>query len=325
MNRSAAQMHHPSPVVKPARAQPPEVRGLPCVALVHSSKRERWLKARHSGLGASAASTIMGLNPYESEFTLYQKLVGAIGASEPDNDFMEWGRRLERVVVEAFADKTGRKVYGGGWLVRSGEHPHLLATPDSFQRLGRERGLLEIKTGGSSQAEDWQDGAPPQHQCQLQQQMLVTGLKHGSVAALIGGNAFFSYDYLAHERFQRALIKKTLDFWRRVQLRAAPEPDDSPSTSRTLSKMIEDGRAITLPDVVLEWHMAAVKASDDEKAAKERKDEYRRKIIASIGTAACGLLPRDLGVYRLATEKRKSYRVKASSSRVLRFNKKFKG
>ena len=33
----------------------------------------------------------------------------------------------------------------------------------------------------------------------------------------------------------------------------------------------------------------------------------------------------DLGVYKLATEKRKSYRVKASSSRVLRFNKKFKG
>jgi len=325
MSRSTAQMPQTTRYVKPARMQPPEVRGLSCVALVHSSKRERWLKARHSGLGASSASTIMGCNPYESEYALYHKLVGTIEASEPDNDYMEWGRRLERVVVEAFADKTGRKVYGGGWLVRSNQYPWLLATPDSLQWSDRKRGLLEIKTGGASQADDWENEAPPQHQCQLQQQMIVMGLKHGSVAALIGGNSFFSYDYVAHERFQRALIGKTSDFWNRVLAEVPPDPDSSPSTSRTLAKMMENGLAIQLPDVVLDWHLAAVKASDDEKSAKERKDEYRRKIIASIGAASCGVLPKKAGVYKFVTEKRRAHRVKASSSRVLRFNKKFNG
>ena len=75
---------------------------LACRQIVHSGDREKWLKARSLALGASESSTVMGLNPYASEFTLFQRRTGRIPGIE-DNERMEWGRRLESLVAEKFA------------------------------------------------------------------------------------------------------------------------------------------------------------------------------------------------------------------------------
>lgn len=297
-----------------------------CRFIVHSSDRPEWLRARELALGASESSTIMGINPYESEFTLFQRRTGRIPSIE-DNERMEWGRRLEALVAEKFAEDTGRTVQPDGWMRQSIEFPWLSATPDFLQcaKGWEDDGLLEIKTASAFAADDWRNEPPLHYQCQLQHQMLVTGLARGSLAALIGGQSFVWKDIPRHDRFIATLVAKTKRFRKRIQEDDAPPPDDSPSTSATLLAMIEKGEAIQLPDVVLDWHLAARKAADDEKAAKERKDEYRRKIIAVLGTAAYGVLPGapfgSNGVYKCVTETRESYSVPESTSRVLRYKK----
>lgn len=299
----------------------------PYKQIVHSADRNDWLKARALALGASESSTVMGLNPYESEYTLFMRRTGRLPPIE-DSEPMEWGRRLEDVIATKFADETGRKVWGGGWMLQSTIYPWLSATPDREQRdlSWDEDGLLEIKAVGTYAADDWRDEPPVYYQCQLQHQLLVTGLRLGSICALIGGQSFVWRDIERHERFCKTLLTKTERFWQRVTDDDPPLPDDSPSTSSTLLSMVERGEAILLPEKVIEWHLAAKQAAADEKEAKERKDEYRRKILATLGEAAYGVLPGEPfgcnGVYKCITETRKAYSVPEGTSRTLRYKKK---
>lgn len=306
--------------------------------IVHSDDRKSWLAARGLALGASESSTILGLNPYESEYTLFARRTGRIPPIQ-DNENMEWGRRLEDVIAWKFQDETGRRVEVGnsslsgdedavgGWMLQSIEYPWLSATPDRDQKDPEwaKPGLLEIKTASSYALDDWLHEPPIHYQCQLQHQLLVTGRAHGSIAVLIGGQRFLWSDIPRHDRFIASLIAKTERFWQRLQRDEAPLPDESASTSRTLLHMVEKGEAIQLPDIVLDWHLAAAKAADEEKAARERKEEYRRKILATLGPAAYGVLPGtpfgSNGVYKCVTERRKAYSVPESESRSLRYKK----
>lgn len=300
--------------------------------VVNSADREAWLAARHSvqGLGASDAGTIMGLNPYESEYTLYQRLVGNIPPLE-DTRHMEWGRRLEEAVTARFVEETERNVKApntrrtiGGWLLRSRKYPWMYATPD--REIISPSGLLEVKTATQYLAEHWRDEVPPHYQAQLQHQFVVTGRVRGSICALIGGNDFVYGDFERRDRFCNALIKKTDGFWQRVVNRDEPAPDDSPSTSDTLKQMVAEGRCIELPDEVVQWHTEMEDAARDEKDAKERKEMYQRKIQAVMGKATHGVLPPFgmAGIFTFKMEHRRSFTVKATSGRRLRYSKKLK-
>ena len=59
---------------------------------------EEWLKYRRTGIGGSDASTIIGLNPYNSLFRLYADKKGFISAKE-DNEAMRQGRDFEEYVA----------------------------------------------------------------------------------------------------------------------------------------------------------------------------------------------------------------------------------
>jgi len=285
--------------------------------------REAWLKARETGIGASESACLLGLDPYQSAFTLFQRKTGQLPPLE-DNEFMEWGRRLEDVVAEKFYDETQRPISPDGVLFQSLRWPALLATPDYRQLESKRQGLLEIKTGSFHAKDDWMTGVPLNYQCQVQHQMAVTGAPFASVAALLGGNDFRWHDVPRNETFIASLVRAVSIFWWRIQNDRPPPPDDSPSTSKTLSAMAEDGRAIDLPEAVLSWHEEMVKAAADEKAAKERKEEYRRKFEAVLGTATIGILPNDLGAYTFKSTTRKEYTVKAVTYRTLRHTKKVK-
>ncbi len=300
-----------------------------CEPIIHSDDRDAWLAARESGIGASESSTILGLNPYESAYTLYQKRTGGI-PKEEDNPlpglarFKEWGQRLEHVVAEAFRDETGRAIARDGWMRRSLLYPWLFATPDYDESdADKGRGILECKNAGFRIAEQWEEGVPIHHQCQLQHQLVVTGKPWGSLAVLIGGNDFRWDDIAAHARFQQNLIRATQIFWK--QLRGelpAPEPDAHPSTSATLMQMVADGRVVQLPDIALQWHQEQVKYAEQEREAKDRKEEYRDLLRSVLGTAAYGILPGDAGGYSFRMVERREKVIPAGQSRELRHHTK---
>jgi len=295
--------------------------------LCHQSDRDRWLRDRETGIGASEIATILGKNPHESAFTLYQRRVGVLAPKE-GTPAMDWGKRLEAAIAQAFQDETGRTVQPAGYMRRSGEYPWLIATPDFSWHEARADGssapdaigLLECKGTDPKYAEEWAEDAPLRHQLQLQHQLLVTGWARGSIACFIWGKPLRWKDYAEHLRMQAVIVRRSWEFWQRLRGKLpAPRADDHPSTSATLMRMVESGEAVQLSDEALRWHQEAVKCAEQERDAKERKEEYRRKIRAAIGTAPYGILPNDAGAYKFATVHRKEHVVQASSSRELHY------
>ena len=67
--------------------------------------REEWLKVRESGIGGSEVATICGLNKWESAYTLWAKKTHRIEAPDlSGREPIEWGNRLEPVIIDKFAD-----------------------------------------------------------------------------------------------------------------------------------------------------------------------------------------------------------------------------
>jgi putative phage-type endonuclease len=117
---------------------------------------------RQTGIGASEAAAALGIDPYRSRFALYCEKTGQVDAKDlSDVEAVEWGTRLEPVVVQAFGERTGRHVQHNTEQEtrRSPVYPFMLATLDSNQRdlSHYGPGALEVKTTNAYAGEDWKD------------------------------------------------------------------------------------------------------------------------------------------------------------------------
>lgn len=284
--------------------------------------RASWLAQRRQGIGASEAAAILGLSPFKSALEVYLDKAGLVPDSE-DNEFLEWGRRLEPIILGAYADKTGRKVTPNAAqkLLALAEHPFVTATLDADvvdDKLGM--GVLEAKTTNAFRGDEWAESIPAHYQVQLQHQMLVTGRSWGSAAVLIGGNCFRYADLPRHEAFiQEVLLPALAEFWQRVLDRDPPEPDSSKSAMRALAALYpkDTGEIIELDGSFIDLDTERQQLLGRIKELQREKDELDARLKGALKDASMGVLPNGVRfTYRTAA--RKGYIVEDSECRVLR-------
>lgn len=144
---------------------------------------ELWRGERRNGLGASDLSTILGLNPWQDLHGLWLDKVHGIGQDE--NWRMRIGTALEPIVRGIFEEQQELEVEACG-LLQSRAHPFLRCTPDGITSDG---GLFEAKTTSWWNAEAWADDQTADHaEVQVHGGMIVTGIRHAWVAAMVDGN-----------------------------------------------------------------------------------------------------------------------------------------
>jgi predicted phage-related endonuclease len=83
---------------------------------------EEWDTARRWAVGGSEIAVVLGLSPWKSRFTLYLEKKG-LTAAEPDKPIQEWGRRIEPVVRDKFAE-----THPGDWRANPGVYKHSVRT-----------------------------------------------------------------------------------------------------------------------------------------------------------------------------------------------------
>jgi len=82
--------------------------------------REQWLAYRNLGIGGSDAPVVCGLNKYKSPLELWAEKTGQHlpkDAGEP----AYWGTRLESLIRDEFAIRTGIKVITVNQILQSKE------------------------------------------------------------------------------------------------------------------------------------------------------------------------------------------------------------
>lgn len=185
--------------------------------------RGEWLAQRKTGIGGSDAAAVLGLSKWATPLQVYLDKI-----SNETNDFdspsMKWGRILEPVIRQEYADHTGQEILKPQYeLIRHQQCPFILASLDGFTADNR---VVEIKT--SKYDRDWgeegTDQVPQEYLIQVQHYMAVTGFQIADIAVLIGGSDFRIYTVGADPELHLMMFEAYGAFWRRVTMQLPPEP-----------------------------------------------------------------------------------------------------
>jgi predicted phage-related endonuclease/5-methylcytosine-specific restriction endonuclease McrA len=287
--------------------------------------REAWLLERSTFIGSSESPAICGVGyANQSAFTIWLQKTGQLADTLDDSaEWLRWGRRLEPVICEELAERTGYGVVLADEydIRRSADHSFIAATPDAFIFDDpRGLGIAELKNVGQYNARDWQCDEPPlKYNVQIHHQMLATGATWGIVAGLVGGNRLVWHEVTFNARFATALVGRLYDFWQCVINHTPPAIDGSMATAQAVARLHadDDGTIVGLPAQAAEWDrkLARVKLRIKQLEAMER--EYESCLKAAIGSATAGALPSG-ECYTFKTQERAEYVCKATKFRVLR-------
>lgn len=233
--------------------------------------RREWLNMRRSGIGGSDAGAILGLNPWKSAMRVYLDKTEPV-TDDTDSESMRQGRDLEQYVADRFCEQTGKKVAKCNYILRSKEHPVMIANVDRLV-VGEKAGL-ECKTAGTRTKVDYEHGEiPPQYICQCMHYMAVTGYDRWYLAVCVLGRAFYVFTIERDEEEIAALIRAEERFWRRhVEAGREPMPDGSESAAEYIRLKYPEanGQTIQLNDAAadIKRYMdlsAYIKAQETEK------------------------------------------------------------
>ena len=202
---------------------------------VRKLTHEQWLENRKTGLGGSDAGAIMGVSPYKSAYAVWADKLGALPPAE-DSEPMRQGRDLEEYVARRFCEETGLRVRRNQQMLRSIDHPMMLANIDR-QVIGQRAGL-ECKTSRDTTMRRYKNGEyPMEYYAQCLHYLAVTGWDRWYLAVLVYGTGLLVYTIDRREAADdiAALIAAEEAFWRDyVETRAQPAPDGLESTTRAL-------------------------------------------------------------------------------------------
>ena len=180
-------------------------------------------KLRMSGIGGSDAAIIAGISPWMTPLELYKIKIGEDASSE-QSSAMHFGQKLERIVADEYARRTGSKLKNENKTFRHPNYGWMMAHID---RIVNGEKILECKTASAYSADLWgesgSDEYPEYYKYQVQHYMCVTGYRNADIAVLIGGNDFRIYNVLRDDELIEYIVTKEKKFWDCVQTREEPE------------------------------------------------------------------------------------------------------
>lgn len=208
--------------VAPMLVQEPEA---PYEVLAKQKEDEAlWRGLRVTGISASIVPEILGLFPGEWISKGYKRtragVIRELAATDPTRESqkklkksptLECGIRCEPMVIGWASDLTSKLYLPWGELLRSREHPWMLATPDGAHESSE---LIEVKC---TRYPWWRDGLPEYVRAQVMAQLAVTGYPRAVVAQWSWGNRPEIYEVTRNERLIGAIVKTCEVAWREVE------------------------------------------------------------------------------------------------------------
>ena len=110
--------------------------------------------------------------------------------------------------------------------------------------------IFEAKTASAYKQEIWEDGVPAPYLLQIQHYMAVTEAEKAYIAALVGGNHFFSHEIERDEEMIGKIIAMEKYFWETYVIGGIePVPDGSEATTSYFNSKFKNcnGETIELP------------------------------------------------------------------------------
>lgn len=309
-----------------------------CEKIVDVTKitHDEWLETRRTGIGGSDSSTIVGLNPYNSQYALYLDKMGE-SAEKPDSEAMRQGRDFEQYVADRWMEATGKKCRRNNFMWRSSKWPYMLADIDR-EIIGENAGL-ECKTTSVYNKADLASGEIPQtYYVQCQHYMAVLGFDRMYLAVLVLNRGFYHFVIERDEAEIEALAQAEGDFWKHIEDKQPPEIDGSEATVNALKQRYptaaDDMPTMEFGKNAADDLAALAEINADMKSLKESSEAIKARIMAEMGDCPIAVAPgwniswknqsrKSIDSKKLKADFPEAYAActSESSSRVFRFTK----
>lgn len=245
---------------------------------------------RKFGIGASEAAAIVGMDPYRSQWDVWNSKVN--NPPPIDSEQMFWGRKIESVILSHFYEKWKAK-YGKNthdyWT-----HPDLIsggyvfASPDAIIGWQQKDGLwvyqpIEAKNVGPYNRSQWgnegTDNVPPHYLIQTQVQMYCmqrNGIRCEAtiMPVLHGGSEYAEYVIPYDERLALNIVGKCQAFWKEyVETKQEPPMGEAKELPAVVGKVaVATPEQVSLYAELVSVRQARQTASDaDEKITESLK------------------------------------------------------
>jgi putative phage-type endonuclease len=253
------------------------------------------IQARLSGIGGSDAAAALGLSKRKTALELYLEKRGEIAPEDPgeDNELIWWGRALEPIVRQRYAETTGRTVLLPETTIRHPAHGFMLAHVDGI--ISGERRGYEGKTAFNSSGwgESGTDEIPTDYALQVHHYLTVTEYEVWDVAVLIG-RTFRIYEVARDLELSEMLIEREADFMRRVREGDPPSLDYDHPTARDVCKKLyagTNGARLEASASAIQWRQELEDAKSVAKDALARADSLQARLLEEMGEAALLAFP----------------------------------
>lgn len=277
-------------------------------------------------LTASKIPALLGLSVWDSPFSLWFKMKGAV-LDAPSTPQQDRGHYLEPAVTKWLADQYDLSLFPGQcW--RNRDRPWQVASPDRIVAKGgvpyREghpknpiKAVVEVKT-----ANDWErwgpdgsDEVPPAVRAQVVWQCDTLGVPLGYVGVLLPYLEFRGYTIRPAEGEAEYIRERAKAFLDSLSADEPPDVDDHTATWDTLRSLHPDihGDVEVSPDIAVNYARSVL-------ALREAETEHvlrRNQLAEQMGFARRGLVGSVAVAYRQPGPTGIPY-VKAGGNRVLR-------
>lgn len=269
-----------------------------------------WHAARRGGITATDLPAILGLSRYKTAIDVW---MGKLGHADDQlelglgsNEAALWGIALEDAVARTWAEQTGVAVRRVGiianetsdWM-RASLDRLVTGCPDG-------RCAVEVKTRSGYVGDEWAAGVPADVEAQVRWQLLVSGLDHIHVIALIGGQRLVQHVVTLEGVDLSTLMDPARIVWDSVQSGEAPIMPETVWTDEYLEQLHADRAGDVEVDVAASTLAGDYQAVLDEiKQLEGRKAELRTQLIGALGEADTALFGgRQLYSYKSSATRR---------------------
>ena len=254
-----------------------------------------WDLFRRDRLGGSEIAAIAGESKYESAYSLWAKRLDLIPSQIPDNEPMYWGRELEPVVINRFErDNPGYTIYRdvGTWVNK--KHDFMLANPDALYLTDKgELQVLEIKTARFE--DDWgrsgtgADGVPKYYLTQVQWYLATLGLQTATLAVLISGSDYRTYEVEADSMWQDYDFERAVEFLSCLETKTKPAWDGAEATLQAVRLQhpsIDLDAEVELGDLGMHYFLELDKLEEQKKLVTD----LQARVLDAMGNARTGIV-----------------------------------
>jgi len=283
-------------------------------------------------ISATEMSGLLGVSPYVTKWMLFQRFAKGIEAPRPDHNRLDWGTKMEPLLLDQTAADlrlevtTNRQADGSQIYLRRG----LLGCSRDADIYDPQRGpgALETKCCFDYKIlmQEWDGGKTPprMHEIQLQQQMFVGDgekpFEWGTIALWCGGDMTYFHRKPMPDLWE-LFQKEAIQFFEDVNAGTEPEPFGSPIEVPLLKQLFDksSGEVINAVDVMGEVEATKLAQqivdADYQRtvrlAAEKVEDTTKARLLGLMKDAAELELPQGIRV-KIIRSARAGYQVKPS-------------